>query len=75
MSKFTFVCVSAELCSDFIYLYNPTALTDDAKLCGVRPSRPVVSKHKRNVWFSVSLFLTDDERRRPDVFSALKLGE
>lgn len=24
---------------------------------------------------SLALFLTDDERRRPDVFSALKLGE
>lgn len=31
--------------------------------------------HQSSLWFSVTLFLTDDERRRPDVFSALKLGE
>lgn len=55
-----------------LFIYITPALSDDAKIGRVWP---VVSKYKRNAWFSVYLFLTDDERRRPDVFSALKLGE
>lgn len=71
ISKF----VNVELCSGRCLCAQPPT-APAAELFGVRPRWAVVSVHQRSPPFlSLACVSTDDERRRPDVFSALKLGE
>uniref|UniRef100_A0A3B4X652 Ankyrin repeat and sterile alpha motif domain containing 6 n=1 Tax=Seriola lalandi dorsalis TaxID=1841481 RepID=A0A3B4X652_SERLL len=60
------------LCVYFSHV--PPLVFNGAELCEVWPSRIVDLESELSSVLSLTHFFTDDERRRPDVFSALKLG-